>query len=93
MSTIIKVADLVSKNSFCKNYFIERIDKKHQLSGLRSLRKLKELFYHRYTKGHPYIFDRKTNMYIFSKKFQNFCGSFVKYKMKKQSKKINKNRG
>jgi len=78
MSTIIKVADLVSKNSFCKNYFIERIDKKHQLSGLRSLRKLKEFFYHRYTKDIHIYLTEKLICIFFLKIYKFLIGSFVK---------------
>jgi len=44
-TTIELVAEIVSLYPALKNYMIESINKKHQLSGLRMLRLLKQMYY------------------------------------------------
>jgi hypothetical protein len=72
-TVIRKVAKLISENDVLKNYQIERVDHKHQMSGTRNMRELRAQFLADTKFCFAYGFDKKRNVFIFCKEFQKYC--------------------
>ena len=78
-TVIRKVAKLISENDVLKNYQIERADHKHQMSGTRNMRELRKQFVIATRGGKvAYTFDRKHNVFTFSKPFRSYCRKVAK---------------